>query len=200
MIVSANDEPDPERTFSESEERFLSQQLYSIAWRVRVHDSKQVAYSINLLCDWHRLLFAGVRSHAGRMRSLNYGEDYVVFPPYRSCHKSDVTKLMETHIQQASELGQQMQAGDVDDVLRGALYIHADLIHIHPFRDGNGRTARLALSYWLCRCGLIPIPFEVVKADYISTLGAFFDSGRRDMAQLYSLAIRLLNAEMQRMR
>ena len=39
-----------------------------------------------------------------------------------------------------------------------AVLAHLDIAWIHPFGDGNGRTARLAEFQWLVQSGLVPNP------------------------------------------
>ena len=58
---------------------------------------------------------------------------------------------------------------------RGALHpvefaarVHADFVNIHPFKDGNGRTARLIMNLELMRAGFptVIIPVESRPAYY----------------------------------
>ncbi|HEV2739994.1 MAG TPA: Fic family protein [Candidatus Elarobacter sp.] len=49
--------------------------------------------------------------------------------------------------------------------------LHFGIVHVHPFKDGNGRTARLAMNLHLLQNGYPPLaitPSE--KAEYIETL------------------------------
>ena len=52
-----------------------------------------------------------------------------------------------------------------------AAYAHRRLVDIHPFRDGNGRTARLLMNLILISKGycLVTIP-PVLRLDYVSAL------------------------------
>jgi len=47
-------------------------------------------------------------------------------------------------------------ADQLHPLLRAAR-LYLDLIHVHPFVDGNARAARLALTWWLA-LGSIPLP------------------------------------------
>lgn len=38
-----------------------------------------------------------------------------------------------------------------------AAWTHAEFVRIHPFPDGNGRTARLIMNYQLMKAGFLPI-------------------------------------------
>jgi len=61
-----------------------------------------------------------------------------------------------------------------------AALAHLELVHIHPFMDGNGRTARLLLNLLLLKSGytqtIIP---PVVRADYIATLDIAHTQGNK---------------------
>ena len=46
----------------------------------------------------------------------------------------------------------QMEADKVHPVLIAA-YLHDELVRIHPFIDGNGRTSRLLMNLYLLRNG-----------------------------------------------
>lgn len=59
-----------------------------------------------------------------------------------------------------------------------AIYFHHELIRIHPFIDGNGRTTRIAKN-WILMYNLYPPIFirnETEKIEYISTLSDSFYS------------------------
>ncbi|NOY72292.1 MAG: Fic family protein, partial [Gammaproteobacteria bacterium] len=45
--------------------------------------------------------------------------------------------------------------------LERAARLHTDFVKIHPFVDGNGRTARLLMNLDLMRSGLLPIIIKV---------------------------------------
>lgn len=59
---------------------------------------------------------------------------------------------------------------DVHPALRAAEF-HYNLVAIHPFADGNGRTARLMMNYLLMREGYPPALIEVKRrGEYMSAL------------------------------
>ncbi len=51
----------------------------------------------------------------------------------------------------------------VDSIVETAAWLHHKITHIHPFREGNGRTARLAANLILERYGLVGISVRVEK-------------------------------------
>jgi Fic family protein len=57
-----------------------------------------------------------------------------------------------------------------------ATNVHYMLVRIHPFVDGNGRTARLVSNLLLMLCGYPPIIIPVErKKDYLSSLASWDD-------------------------
>lgn len=61
-----------------------------------------------------------------------------------------------------------------------AAEVHRKLVYIHPFSDGNGRTARLAMNGILIQNGYLPCVISpVIRLDYIQTLEAG-RSGKRN--------------------
>lgn len=60
------------------------------------------------------------------------------------------------------------------DVLDFALEAHYRLVSIHPFIDGNGRTARLLLNAILLECGYAPIIIRKIdRRRYLSALETY---------------------------
>ena len=60
--------------------------------------------------------------------------------------------------------------GDISQTLTIAAWAHAQLVDIHPFADGNGRTSRLLMNVLLMNGGLPPVTID--PADRISYYGA----------------------------
>ncbi|WBW49310.1 Fic family protein [Peptoniphilus equinus] len=74
-----------------------------------------------------------------------------------------------------------------------AAFIHAEFVRIHPFADGNGRTARLLMNYELLKNNFLPISIPVdMQSRYYSSLdryskGKSLDSLHDFMALIYQL-------------
>jgi len=88
-----------------------------------------------------------------------------------------------------------------------ATFVLWKLNHIHPFINGNGRTARAASYYVLClkNGGLLrgsPILPELLKQnrpEYIETLkkaGASLMTGALDLAPIHGLVVRPLEMQL----
>jgi len=66
---------------------------------------------------------------------------------------------------------------DITDPVARAAKLHHGISHIHPFADGNGRAARLAMNFVLLAAGYPPVSIPVdLRMDYYRALEAA-DSG-----------------------
>jgi Fic family protein len=103
----------------------------------------------------HRIIQAGIDDeYAGRYRDVNVRILGAVKSPPR----------FEKVPQRMKELVKRISSNpDRLNVLEMAAYIHYSLVEIHPFTDGNGRTARLLMNLFLMRHGY-PVTM-VLKVD-----------------------------------
>ncbi len=51
----------------------------------------------------------------------------------------------------------------IEKIIRTAAWLHHLITNVHPFREGNGRTARLAANLILERYGLVGISIKIEK-------------------------------------
>ena len=59
----------------------------------------------------------------------------------------DFNKIERLLTQLVSEINSRIEQATGDEILKLAADIHYNLVNIHPFGDGNGRTARLLMNY-----------------------------------------------------
>lgn len=181
--------------YSDEEERRLAEQLQSLHDEIELGRHVHRAPSTPYLRELHRALFLDVREHAGRIRNNHFGTEYLMFGPNRSVHRSQVPTELEACFEQvirsvrsAEDSGGETESYE-QDVLHIAVWAHAEVVRIHPFQDGNGRTSRLLLDSILVRLGLNPVPIETAKQTYCDCLNVYF--ARRDIAPLLDLYVDL---------
>lgn len=190
---------DPERRFSEAEQEQLTRALLKLTQLINISD-KGTRYDRKFVQNLHYQLFSGVRDHAGRIRERDYGEEYVTFGPNRSVSSHEVPERLEQHFVDAAKLLDQLDghAQDIqfiEEVIKVAAYVHADLIRIHPFRDGNGRVARLVMNLVLRRYGFPLHTIKVPKQEYFDALNHFYKS--KEIGPLCELLIRAYYDQLQ---
>jgi fido (protein-threonine AMPylation protein) len=123
--------------------------------------------------------------HAGQCRAQAFGAEYLQFGPNRSSHRNDVSQELSRVFSEASRsIRSCEEQADDSNYERAAFYVavwlHARVVQIHPFEDGNGRTSRLLLNVVLIRLGLPPLLAEFPKQEYNAVLNEFFRTGRLD--------------------
>lgn len=176
---------DSERTFSEDEQQALTERLVRLLTAVHEGVYSDRYLDEALLREIHREVFEGIRSHAGRCRSDGNGSEYLQFGPNRSAHRSEVAARLAIVFREARSLVVSCEENpSAPNYERAAFFIavrfHAQVIQIHPFEDGNGRTCRALLNIVLVRLGLPPVVVEVPKQEYCLTLNHFFKTSELD--------------------
>ena len=127
--------------------------------------SGNVAYTEDIIKKLHHLFYSGLdESQAGRYRSHQVfitGTEYIPPPP------EEVPAMMAAFAEELS-----VKKDSLHPVLFAA-FAHRRLVDIHPFADGNGRTARLLMNLALINKGycVVSIP-PVLRHEYISALVA----------------------------
>jgi cell filamentation protein len=140
------------------------------------------------LCDLHRLWLGPIYPWAGEYRSVNIGKGGFQF-----AHAPLIPRLM-AELERGPLAALTPCRPASDQVVANALaVVHAELILIHPFRDGNGRVARLLAMLMGLQAGLPPLDFSALdgrnKQTYIAGIHAALV---RDYAPLTALFERII--------
>lgn len=92
--------------------------------------------------------------------------------------KEEIGAALEDVQEEISELLAELQNVSNENALTAAAYFHAKFENIHPFADGNGRTGRLAMNYFLVTHNHPPVIIhEEDRRGYYAALEAW-DSGQ----------------------
>ena len=75
------------------------------------------------------------------------------------------------------------------DIIRALAETHAELVLIHPFREGNGRVARILSILMALQAGLPLLDFSLIaeekKQEYFAAVQTGMDKNYRRMEQLF---------------
>ena len=114
---------------------------------------QDIEISERTIKEIHALILHGIdRENAGRYRTVPVmisGSTHIPPQPYL------IEKQMEDFILRFK----QMEKEKVHPVLIAA-YLHDEVVRIHPFIDGNGRTSRLLMNLYLLRHGYVIITLK----------------------------------------
>jgi len=82
----------------------------------------------------------------------------------------------------------------IEKTVEALAVVHTELVLIHPFRDGNGRVARLLATLMVLQAGLPPLDFSSLKGyrrrAYYAAIRAGLDRDYKPMEDVFSGAIR----------
>ncbi|MBK8536759.1 MAG: Fic family protein [Candidatus Competibacteraceae bacterium] len=128
----------------------------------------QESFSEWQIKNLHRLVLKNIdHEQAGRYRTIDVkiaGARHDPPPHYRVAEQMAEFLIWYHHA-----------AGSLHPVAR-AVEVHTRLVLIHPFIDGNGRTARLLLNLELLKAGYWPVVLPVeARLRYYETLDAAWD-------------------------
>lgn len=97
--------------------------------------------------------------------------------------KNEIGAAPEDVTDEIQELLSELQNIPTDRILRAAAYFHVKFENIHPFADGNGRTGRLAMNYFLVTNNHPPVTVhQEDRKSYYAALEAWDE--RQDLAPM----------------
>lgn len=143
----------------------------------------------------HRLWLGEIYAWAGEYRQVNMGKGDFMFAA-----AGQVPRLMHELEHGALRKFTPCRFASTEDQAQALAVVHAELILIHPFREGNGRCARLLATLMGLQAGLPVLDFGGIRGKtrqrYILAVHAALDRNYGPMAEIFSGAIaRTRNAQ-----
>ena len=136
---------------------------------IRDFAKSDIEISERTIKEIHSLVLHGInRENAGRYRTVPVmisGSTHMPPQPY----------LIQKQMEDFMIKYRQMEEEKVHPVLIAA-YLHDELVRIHPFIDGNGRTSRLLMNLYLLRNGYTLVTLKGSNEDKISYYKALEES------------------------
>jgi cell filamentation protein len=142
--------------------------------------------SVETLCDLHKQWLGGIYSWAGEYRQVNVSKGGFLFAAARL-----VPYLMAAFGKDC--LARPVRLVASQDAYIGLAEAHTEFLLIHPFRDGNGRMARLLTTLMALRAGVSVPNFDLMpkwqREEYFAAVRAGLDRNYEPMRRvLTSLA------------
>jgi cell filamentation protein len=140
------------------------------------------------ICSLHRDWLGPIYAWAGEYRNVNMGKGGFQF-----AHAPRIPALMAELERGPLARYTPCQSAPDAQLAAALAEVHAELILVHPFREGNGRIARLLAVLMGLQAGLPPLDFSSLegrgKARYIAGIHAALD---RDYAPLAEIFLRVI--------
>jgi cell filamentation protein len=115
-------------------------------------------FSANDIRRMHRRWLGKIYPWAGEYRHLNLGKGDFMFAA-----AGQITRLMKSFERGPLKAFTPCRFSDREEQAQALAAVHAELILIHPFRDGNGRCARLLATLMGLQAGLPALDFSGVR-------------------------------------
>ncbi|HZV71026.1 MAG TPA: Fic family protein [Saprospiraceae bacterium] len=113
-------------------------------------------FNIKYILKIHKLALGHLYSFAGELRDVNLSKGN--FPFASAQYLSQTMQNFEDVIL----LKLPNRYGSQEKLIKDIAIVHAELLLIHPFREGNGRTARILVNLMSRKGGHGPLNFEKI--------------------------------------
>lgn len=111
-------------------------------------------FTANDICQMHQSWLGSVYEWAGRYRQVNISKGGFSFAMARQ-----VPNLMEQFEKGPLHEFTPCLSTDQEAIIHAIAVVHTELVLIHPFREGNGRLARMLAVLMGLQAGLPPFDF-----------------------------------------
>jgi cell filamentation protein len=124
--------------------------------------------TISQLCEWHRRWLGNVYHWAGSMRSVNmskYGFQFAA--------AMQISRLMDEFDRNYLNKYTPCYQQNNESLVEALAVLHVEFVLIHPFREGNGRLARLIATIMALQAGKPALDFSCLdknKQQYFSAI------------------------------
>lgn len=141
------------------------------------------------LCRWHARWLGAIYDWAGLYRQVNMSKDGFPFAA-----AAQIPRLMADY--ERSVLATHTPCHGMDDerLLAALARTHAEFIIIHPFREGNGRVARLLNTLMALQAGLPVLDFDGIRGRarqaYIAAIHAAVGSDYAPLEEVFAKVLR----------
>ncbi|NLV25484.1 MAG: Fic family protein [Deltaproteobacteria bacterium] len=136
----------------------------------------------------HRFWLADIYVWAGAYRSVNVGKSGFMFAA-----AAHVANLMQEFEKDQLNRYTPCNFRDREELVRALAEVHVELVLIHPFREGNGRIARLLSVLMGLQAGLPPLEFSNLRGKkrerYFEAVRAGMDRDYLPMMAIFSEVI-----------
>jgi cell filamentation protein len=136
----------------------------------------------------HRRWLGEIYEWAGEYRSLNISKGEFMFAA-----AAQVPRLMQQFEQGPLRLYTPCRMNSADEMSAALAIVHAELVLIHPFREGNGRCARLLATLMALQAGLPPLNFGGIRGSnrsrYIAAVHSAMDRNYAPMIAVFQRVI-----------
>jgi len=140
------------------------------------------------LCTLHKHWLGGIYPWAGDYRQVNVSKGGFLFAAANL-----IPRLMQEFDSDSLRRHTPLRAETLPEMSAALAETHTELVLIHPFREGNGRLARLLAVLMSEQAGLPYPAFELMRrrreSEYFAAVRAGLDRNYTPMSRLFASVI-----------
>jgi len=137
------------------------------------------------LCELHRSWLGDVYAWAGEYREVNVSKGGFLFAA-----AGHIPRLMQEFETDCLARNTPLHADGRRDLALALAETHTEFLLLHPFRDGNGRMARLLAVLMALQAGIQKPRFDLMltrqKAEYFAAVRAGLDRNYEPMRRIFA--------------
>ena len=163
------------------------EQLRTLEELVRIYDQTHrfTAADVRRI---HKIWLGSIYAWAGNYRQVNLSKgDF----PFAAANQ--IPRLMIKFEKGPLREYTPCRFTEMSEIARAIAVVHTELLLIHPFREGNGRVARLLAVLMALQAGLPPLDFGNIKGrkrqEYFRAVQAGLDRDYKPMEEVFSAVI-----------
>lgn len=141
------------------------------------------------ICKMHKIWLRNIYEWAGTYRLVKMSKEDFTFAFPEQIPKL-MTELEKGPLREFTPCHFKTNA----EIAKALAIVHTELVIIHPFREGNGRVARMLAILMAIQAGLPPLDFEDMitkdKEEYISAIQIGLAGNYVPMAKVFAAVIR----------
>ena len=168
-------------------ENVALKQAEDIFFRKLVRGDK--CFTTKDICNMHKVWLGTIYEWAGQYRSVDLTKG-----SFRFAHAKHIPKLMDDFEKDYLAKYTPCAFNLRKQIVQALAEVHVELILIHPFREGNGRLARVLSTLMSLQAGLPPLDFTSIeklkkKQEYFRAVQIGLDKNYEPMKKIFGEVI-----------
>lgn len=141
--------------------------------------SSRTKFNLNYILKIHKLALGHLYSFAGKYRDVNMSKGGFLFASARFLPDSMIAFEREILLKLPNKYNNK------EELIKDIAIVHGELLFIHPFREGNGRTARVLANLMARKFGYNSLQFEKIgEKEFDRYVSAVQKSARKEYDEM----------------